>query len=127
MNIVRKWGGRFAALGPDGLRDAERSGRPKSYGYGPDVRVAIEASTSAPPHPGMTWSHRTIAQRVAGTCFAPLSASQVGRILVGLDLKPHKGPWLAHSQGHPRFLAASCWDVRSPVTVRPRCGGALDR
>lgn len=42
VNIVRKWGGRFAALGPDGLRDAERSGRPKSYGYGPDVCVAIE-------------------------------------------------------------------------------------
>lgn len=90
VNIVRKWGGRFAALGPDGLRHAERSGRPKSYGYGPDVRVAIEASISAPPHPGVTWSHRAIAQRVAGTCFAPLSASQVGRILAGLDLKPHK-------------------------------------
>jgi transposase len=89
VNTVRKWRGRFAALGLDGLRDAERSGRPKAYG--PEVRMAIVATaTSAPPHPEATWSHRAIAQRVAGTCFAPVSASQVGRILADLDLKPHK-------------------------------------
>ncbi|MET7695975.1 IS630 family transposase [Streptomyces sp. NPDC005483] len=89
VNTVRKWRGRFAALGPGGLRDAARSGRPRAYG--PEVRVAIVATaTSAPPHPEATWSHRAIAQRVAGTCFAPVSASQVGRILADLDLKPHK-------------------------------------
>ncbi|AUG75759.1 IS630 family transposase [Kitasatospora sp. MMS16-BH015] len=89
VNTVRKWRGRFAALGLGGLRDAERSGRPRSYG--PEVRVAIVATaTSAPPYPESTWSHRAIARRVAGTCFAPVSASQVGRILAGLDLKPHK-------------------------------------
>lgn len=32
VNTVRKWRGRLAALDPDGLRDAERSGRPKIYG-----------------------------------------------------------------------------------------------
>lgn len=89
VNTVRKWRGRFAAVGVDGLRDAARSGRPKAYG--PEVRVAIVATaTSAPPHPEATWSHRAIAARVAGTCFAPVSASQVGRILADLDLKPHK-------------------------------------
>ncbi|MCC9311731.1 IS630 family transposase [Kitasatospora sp. RB6PN24] len=89
VNTVRKWRGRFAALGLEGLWDAERSGRPKTYG--PEVRMAIVATaTSAPPHPESTWSHRAIAKRVAGTCFAPVSASQVGRILAGLDLKPHK-------------------------------------
>ncbi|MFI9163385.1 IS630 family transposase [Kitasatospora aureofaciens] len=89
VNTVRKWRGRFAARGLGGLRDAERSSRPRSYG--PEVRVAIVATaTSAPPHPESTWSHRAIAKRVAGTCFAPVSASQVGRILAGLDLKPHK-------------------------------------
>ncbi|MFD4397076.1 IS630 family transposase [Kitasatospora sp. NPDC058478] len=89
VNTVRKWRGRFATLGLGGLRDAERSGRPKAYG--PEVRMAIVATaTSAPPHPESTWSHRAIARRVADTCFAPVSASQVGRILAGLDLKPHK-------------------------------------
>ncbi|MCZ4604066.1 IS630 family transposase [Streptomyces sp. Lzd4kr] len=89
VNTVRKWRGRFAARGVDGLRDAQRSGRPKVYG--PEVRVAIVATaTSAPPHPEATWSHRAVARQVAGTCFAPVSASQVGRILADLDLKPHK-------------------------------------
>lgn len=89
VNTVRKWRGRFAACGPAGLRDAERSGRPRTYG--PAVRMAVVATaTSEPPHPEATWSHRAIAQRVAGTCFASVSASQVGRILADLDLKPHK-------------------------------------
>jgi transposase len=89
VNTVRKWRGRFALQGPDGLKDADRSGRPKTYG--PDVRVAIvAAATSAPPHPEATWSHRTIAAQVAGTVFAAISASQVGRILADLDLKPHR-------------------------------------
>ncbi|MFE7296039.1 helix-turn-helix domain-containing protein [Streptomyces sp. NPDC057579] len=56
VNTVRKWRGRFAALGPDGLREAERSGRPKTYG--PEVRVAtVATATSMPPHPEATWSH----------------------------------------------------------------------
>ncbi|MEU7642997.1 IS630 family transposase [Streptomyces sp. NPDC039016] len=89
VNTVRKWRGRFAALGPDGLREAERSGRPKIYG--PEARVAIVATaTSMPPHPEATWSHRAVAQHVAGACFVSVSASQVGRILAGLGLKSHK-------------------------------------
>ena len=89
VNTVRKWRGRFATGGLDGLQDAKRSERPRTYG--PHVRVAIVATaTSAPPHPEATWSHRAIAAQVAGTCFAPVSASQVGRILADLDLKPHK-------------------------------------
>jgi len=33
VNTVRTWRRRFAGLGMDGLRDAERSGRPRSYGH----------------------------------------------------------------------------------------------
>lgn len=91
VNTVRKWRGRFAAVGLDGLRDAERSGRPGPKVHGPEVRVTIVATaTSEPPHTEATWSHRAIAQRVADTRFAPVSASQIGRILADLDLKPHK-------------------------------------
>ncbi|MFF7082471.1 IS630 family transposase [Streptomyces lavendulae] len=94
VNTVRKWRGRFAAKGVEGLKDAARAGRPRTYG--PLVRVAIvAAATSAPPHPEATWSHRTIAARVAGTVFAAVSASQVGRIRADLDLKPSRGRgWL---------------------------------
>lgn len=52
--------------------------------------MIVAIATSVPPYPEATWSHRAIAQRVAGTGLAPISASPVGRILAGLDLKPHK-------------------------------------
>jgi len=89
VNTVRKWRGRFAGHGQDALKDAKRSGRPKVYDD--TVRVAIvAAATSTPPHPTATWTHQAIARRVAGTVFAAVSPSQVGRILADLDLKPHK-------------------------------------
>ncbi|MFF1562507.1 IS630 family transposase, partial [Streptomyces sp. NPDC058293] len=89
VNTVRKWRGRFAAHGTGGLQDARRSGRPKVYDG--KVRVAIvAAATSTPPAPAATWTHRAIAEQVAGTVFAAVSPSQVGRILADLDLKPHK-------------------------------------
>lgn len=52
----------------------------------------VATATSRPPHPEATWSHRAVAQCVAGVgaCSVSVSASQVGRILAGLDLKPHK-------------------------------------
>ncbi|MFI2205472.1 hypothetical protein ACH47Z_32770 [Streptomyces sp. NPDC020192] len=50
----------------------------------------MATATTMPPHPEVTWSHRAVAQRMAGACLVSLSASQVGRILAGLDLKPHK-------------------------------------
>ncbi|WP_399129946.1 IS630 family transposase [Actinacidiphila sp. ITFR-21] len=43
-----------------------------------------------PAGPAAAWTHAAIADQVAGTVFAPISASQVGRILADLDLKPHK-------------------------------------
>ncbi|MFE9694754.1 IS630 family transposase [Micromonospora sp. NPDC005806] len=89
VNTVRKWRGRFAQHGTEGLKDAERTGRPKVYDD--RVRVAIvAAATSAPPHPAATWTHQALAERVAGTVFTAISPSQVGRILADLDLKPHK-------------------------------------
>jgi len=89
VNTARKWRGRFAARGLEGLRDADRAGRPRTYG--PEVRVAIvAAATSAPPYPAAAWSHRAIAIEVASTASTVVSASQVGRILADLDLKPHR-------------------------------------
>ena len=45
VNTVRKRRGRFAALGPDGVRDAKRSGAPRSYG--PEVRVVIVTTATS--------------------------------------------------------------------------------
>ncbi|ABD12329.1 hypothetical protein ThrDRAFT_02812 [Frankia casuarinae] len=52
--------------------------------------AVVAAATATPPGPAVTWTHAAISAQVAGTVFAPISASQVGRILAGLDLKPHK-------------------------------------
>jgi transposase len=89
VNTVRKWRGRFAERGLEGLKDAARSGRPRRYDD--LVRVAVvAAATGIPIGPAATWTHAAIADQVAGTVFAPISSSQVGRILADFDLKPHK-------------------------------------
>jgi hypothetical protein len=68
------------------LRDRPRSGRPEVYG--PDVRLAIVATATSVPPEGLTaWTHPLIAAQLAGT---GISVSQVGRILAGLDLAPHR-------------------------------------
>ncbi|MCX5014211.1 IS630 family transposase [Streptomyces sp. NBC_00555] len=89
VNTVRKWRGRYAQHGLEGLKDAARTGRPRRYGD--LVRVAVvAAATSMPPGPQATWTHTAIAAQVAADVTAPISASQVGRILADLDLRPHK-------------------------------------
>ncbi|MET0416420.1 MAG: IS630 family transposase [Actinoplanes sp.] len=86
VDTVRKWRGRFAAAGPAGLSDNERSGRPRRHGA--DVRVQVIAvATSAPPLPESTWSHRRIAEHLADT---GISTSHVGRILTDCDLRPYR-------------------------------------
>jgi transposase len=83
---VRTWRRRFARGGIPALADRPRSGRPEVYG--PDVRLAIVATATATPPDGTTaWTHASIAGELAGT---GISASQVGRILAGLDLAPHR-------------------------------------
>jgi transposase len=86
LTTVRTWRRRFACGGMPALPDRPRSGRPQVYG--PDVRLAIVATaTSAPPDGASVWTHGMIAAHLAGT---GISASQVGRILAGLDLAPHR-------------------------------------
>lgn len=83
---ARTWRRRFARGGIPALADRPRSGRPEVYG--PDVRLAIVATaTSAPPDGTTAWTHASIAGELAGT---GISASQVGRILAGLELAPHQ-------------------------------------
>ena len=86
VTTVRTWRRRFVAGGIPALSDLPRSGRPQVYG--PDVRLAIAATaTSAPPEGTALWTHGMIAAHLAGT---GISVSQVGRILAGLDLAPHR-------------------------------------
>lgn len=83
---VRTWRRRFTRGGMPALADRLRSGRPEVYG--PAVRLAIvAAATSAPPEDRPEWTHALIAAGLAGT---GISASQAGRILADLELRPHR-------------------------------------
>jgi transposase len=86
VTTVRTWRRRFAAGGMPALADRPRSGRPQVYG--PDVRLAVVATaTSAPPEGVSVWTHGMIAAHLAATGISP---SQVGRILAGAELAPHR-------------------------------------
>jgi transposase len=86
VNTVRAWRRRFARGGMAALSDRPRSGRPEVYG--PDVRLRIVATaTSVPPEGISAWTHALIAAHLADT---GISAYQAGRILAGLELRPHR-------------------------------------
>jgi transposase len=86
QGTVRTWRRRFISGGIPALSDRPRSGRPEVYG--PAVRLAIvAAATSVPPEDRPEWTHALIAAELAGT---GISASQAGRILADLELRPHK-------------------------------------
>jgi transposase len=79
--------------------------------YGPGARLAIVATaTSTPPQALSRWTHQLIADELAG---AGISASQVGRILAGLDLAAHRvRGWLNRRQDEQFWTqAAAVCDV----------------
>ncbi|WP_073450258.1 IS630 family transposase [Streptomyces yunnanensis] len=82
---IRRWRKRFHHEGIAALEDRSRPGRPRRYG--PEVHLAIVATvTSAKPATDSQWTHKAIANSLESY---GISASQVGRILAILDLKPH--------------------------------------
>ena len=85
-DTVRTWRGRFTDGGIAGLADRRRPGRPPRYG--PEVHLRIVATvTGERPEADSVWTHRLIADHLADV---GISASQIGRILADLDLKPHR-------------------------------------
>jgi transposase len=86
QHTVAQWRRRFAAEGLAGLQDRKRSGRPLVYDH--DQRLRIVATvTQEPPDPASHWSHSQLAKALADM---GISASQIGRILADLDIKPHR-------------------------------------
>ena len=98
---VGLWRRRFEAAGLAGLEDAPRPGRPRVYGHDERVRIVATATTAA-PDPASHWSHSQLAERLAED-GVPISASQIGRILADLDIKPHLcRSWITRQDG-PEF------------------------
>jgi transposase/transposase-like protein len=94
-NTVRTWRNRYTERGMKAMTDRPRPGRPLIYG--PQVRLRIVAVvTSQAPEADSHLSHDGV------------SASQIGRILADLDLKPHRvRGWLTRRHDPDFFVRAS--------------------
>ena len=96
---VAMWRRRFAEKRIDGRKDQARPGRPQLYG--PEDRLRLVATvTSGPPDPASHWSHSQLAETLSGI---GISASQIGRILADLDLKPHRVKYWIARRDDPHF------------------------
>lgn len=84
-NQVGLWRRRFEEQRLKGLEDAPRPGRPRKYGHDERLRI-VATATSTKPENASHWSHSLLANVLSDM---GISASQVGRILAKMDVKPH--------------------------------------
>ncbi len=99
-DTVRTWRGRFRREGMPGLSDRPRPGRPLVYGIA-DQLLIVATVTGQTPEVDSQWTHRALAEHLAepvGIC-----ASQIGRILASLDLKPHRVRGWLNRPADPAF------------------------
>jgi transposase len=102
---VAMWRQRFLADGLDGLNDAERSGRPVTYGHDDRVKMAALACLQRDADdPVATWTYAELAEECHRHGI-PVSESQLWRILDGLDIRPHKVKGWLNRRDDPEF-----WD-----------------
>jgi transposase len=85
-HTVAHWRRRFESERLAGLQDRKRSGRPLVYDHDQRLRIVAQV-TQQPPDPASHWSHAQLAKELADM---GISASQIGRILADLDIKPHR-------------------------------------
>lgn len=97
---VGQWLGRFRTEGIDGLIDEPRSGRPSMI-TPLERHQVVAAACKAPSELGVdrpTWTHESLCEAVMGAGLVrQISSSEVGRILEGADLKPHRVRGWCHS------------------------------
>jgi len=102
VDTVRTWRRRFCCGGMPGLNDRPRPGRPPSYGL--EAQLLIVATvTEVPPAADSHWTHRLLAEHLREPLG--ISASQIGRILQALDVKPHRVRGWLNRPADPQFQA----------------------
>ncbi len=95
-STVRKWRGRLAHHGLDGLHDEPRPGRPRTVGDD-DVEAVIVKTLEEQPPNATHWSTRSMAPATG------MRQSAVSRIWRAFGLKPHQSESLKLSPD-PLFI-----------------------
>jgi len=93
---VGKWKKRFLIAGLSGLKDAKRTGKPRTYSEADRARV-IQKACEDPKGGYSNWSQRRIAQDLG------MAQSTVNLILKEHDLKPHKVEYWCGKSTDPEF------------------------
>ena len=94
--VVNKWRQRFRELGLEGLKDAPRSGKPKTIT--PEQKAMVIEKACTKPEGGYTnWSQERIAKEVG------ISQAKVFQILKQADLKPQKIEYWCGKSRDPEF------------------------
>jgi transposase len=99
---VRTWRRRFVREGMPGLYDRPRQGRPPVYGLNAHLLIVATVTQQA-PQADSHWTHRGLAEHLGEP--VGISASQIGRILASLDLKPHRVRGWLNRPADPAFAA----------------------
>jgi transposase len=94
--VVNKWRQRFRINRISGLKDAPRSGKPRTITAAQQAMV-IEKACSKPSGGYTNWSQERIAKAVG------ISQSKVFQILKQADLKPHKVDYWCGKSTDPEF------------------------
>ena len=90
---VRRWRGRYAERGIDGLLDEPRPGQPRKISDEKVEEVIVNTLETAPPDGGTHWSTRKMAQATG------LNQTAISRIWRAFGLQPHRGRALEAVQG----------------------------
>ena len=116
IDTVRRVRHRYVTEGIAALSDRPRPGRPLVY-HGHTRLLVVATATSVPAGAATVWTHAGIAEYLAAEHQIPISASQVGRVLADLDVKPHLVRGWLNRPGDPAFFdkaRAICDLYRNP-------------
>jgi transposase len=106
---VKKWRGRYAQRGMDGLSDAPRSGRPLTHG--PEKRALLIAKACTRPPQTESgqrrerWTHRELGEAVG------ISESQAHVILSRAEIRPHRTEYWVMTDFDQPYFEERCSEV----------------